>query len=122
MCSSNIYKPSEQFVFSKNQSLNCRFHLQSQCHCCRFLLILLRPVIYHPSNFCYHNTKSLRSLINCLALLTKSTSFPFAYDFLFPFTEVGSSLYSYQNGFNPLVSSLRLPPLQGSTFVTLCSK
>ena len=44
--------------------------------------------------------------------LTKSASFPFACDFLFPFMEVASWLYSYQNGFNPLVSSLNQPALQ----------
>ena len=40
-------KPLEQYVFS----LNCLFHLQSKCYYCPSLLILPRPVIYHPSEF-----------------------------------------------------------------------
>ena len=49
MYSSNIYKPLEQFVFSKNQRLNYHFHLQSQGHYCHSLLILPHPMIHHPS-------------------------------------------------------------------------
>ena len=120
----NIYKPLKQFVFSKSQCLNCHFHLQSQCPYRHSLLVLSRPMIYHPFEFSlpqrnrYRSRYRSRYVLLSIALLcsTKSTSLPFVFDFLFPFMKVGTWLHSYQNVFNSLVSSLV------STFVLLCLK
>ena len=121
MYSSYIYKPSEQFVFSNNRSLNCHFHLQKS--------VSLLSLFSNSSSsgdvssiWIFATTDLSRWGLSSIALLclTKSTSFPFACDFVFPFMEVGSCLHSYQNVFNPLVSSFNQPALQGSTFAMLC--
>ena len=116
------------FCHSKNQSLNCLFHLQNQCHYrCYSLLILLCPMIYHAqwSSIWIFATSALSLWgLFSIALLcwTRPTSFPFAWDFLFPFMEVASWLDSYQNAFNLLFSSFNQAAIQVRTFVMLCSE
>ena len=123
MYSTIIYKPLEQFVFSKRKSLNFDFYLQSHCHYSgHYLLVLARLMIYHPSEFLLpqHQVTEVFHQPHCVVQLNLLLFPLFVICFFFSWKN-GSWLHSDQNGFIPLVSSLNQPPLQGSTFFMLCS-